>query len=306
MAKKSNKKKKNKSKGRKLSPAQKAALRVTLYAVAALLGAGAVGGGAVLTWRSVKASPAFQVNLHTFALNGCPEWVNAGRMSECLARELRALPPGASLFRRDLAHAVQRELRASPWLLDVREVSRIMPNRLRIRAVYRKPAGVVLYKGKQYLVDAEGWWLPDELFRRPTGWQGHYLPSIVDRHLDEPPPWGRRWGGPRLAVGARLTDFLRREGLLRRLNVDIVDVTGVGRPAVDPAIVLLTPDGVSIKWGASTAYDEVSGLQTPPSIISDAEKLAMLNSKLREHPGLSGIQYLDLRFHGAIYFRERE
>jgi hypothetical protein len=303
MAKKSSKKKK---KGGGLSQAQKKVLRVALYLVAGLAGLGAMGGGAVLTWRSVKASPAFRVNLHSFKLNGCPEWVNANSMSASLARELSALPSDASLFHRDLAYAVQRELRASPWLLDVREVSRVMPNRLRIRALYRKPAGMVLYDGTHYLVDAEGWYLPDDLFRRPSDWQGHYVPSIVDRHLEGPPPWRQPWNGPRFAVGARLTDLLRREGLLRRLNVDVIDVTGVGRAAVEPDILLLTPDGISIKWGASTLYDEVPGVTTPPSAISDAQKLAMLNSKLREHPALTGIEYLDLRFHGAIYFRQRE
>jgi hypothetical protein len=252
----------------------------------------------------VVRRPEFQVDPLALDLSGCPDWVNAEQMGRELRGELGRVPTGRSIFDPDIAGAVQRELNASPWVLEVRAVERQLPNTLLVRALFRKPAGRVLMAGRQYLVDAEGYWLREDLFRLPSEWAAERTPFIVDRLLDRPPTLGERWGGPRLAVGGRLAELLRRRGLFERLLITTIDVTGVGKNAAEPEVFLTTAGGTIVKWGRSSAYGQVPGLQRPVFLTPDSEKVEMLLSKLDDYPELEGVRYLDLRFHGQIIFAE--
>ncbi|MFW6189539.1 MAG: cell division protein FtsQ/DivIB [Planctomycetota bacterium] len=271
--------------------------------VFALIGA-AGWVGATRAWGAIQSRPEFRLDLQAFSLNGSPPWVNGPALSRELRRELTALPRAASIFERDAARAVYHELTSSPWLTRVQRVQRRLPNRLLVRATFRKPAGMARWEGQRILVDRNGYALPEDLFNAPPEWDEERMPGIVDRLLSEPPPYGAPWDEPRMAVGARLTDYLRRAGLFDRLNVTTVDVTSVGRETTDPDIVLSTAGGVDIKWGASSVYPRV-GLRKPPFLKPDEEKLAMLLTKLESYPGLEGIQYVDLRF-SKVYFRRQE
>jgi len=285
--------------------ALKWALKLLLPAVMAALVGAAVWFGSRKLWRGVVHRPEFQVVPVALSLNGFPDWIDGARMTDELRRELGRLPRTNSLFRKDLAHAVRHELRASPWVLDVTRVERQLPNTLAVKASFRKPMGQVLFADRLYMVDGDGHWLPEELFKPPLEWGELPSPVIRDSLLNEPPPTGACWDGPRLAAGARLTDFLRREGLLARLRIETIDVTGVGRDAAEPDIVLTAAGGAQIKWGKSSVYDEVPGVESAPHLVPDSEKLAMLLSKLDHYPGLQGIRYVDLRFHGKVFFAER-
>ncbi len=66
---------------------------------------------------------------------------------------------------------------------------------------------------------------------------------------------------------------------------------------------MTTVGGAQVKWGPSSVYADV-GMEEPAFLTPDAEKLQILLSKLADYPNLQGIQYLDLRFHGKVYFRE--
>ncbi|MCK4283055.1 MAG: hypothetical protein KAX44_01965 [Candidatus Brocadiae bacterium] len=263
-------------------------------------------------WRAIVHRPEFHVNPVALSLNGHPEWIDGPSMLRELRKELSALERGQSVFEKDLAHAVQHELRSSPWILDITRVERRLPNKLAIKAVFRKPAGLVAFGEERYLVDKDGHWLPDDLFRRPREWQAESIPLITDQLLDRPPPIGEGWDHPRLSVGARLTEFFLREGLLSELEVNGIDVTGVARDAAEPDIILTVPwrkdDGeveeAQVKWGKSSVYAQLPELELPPFLVSDSEKLEMLRSKLRDHASLRGIEYVDLRFHGKVFFRE--
>lgn len=291
---------KKESSHRASSRALKAALWVFLVALVSA----AIWFGSRKVWESVVHRPEFQVNARAISLNTCPYWVDGPRMAQELSKELAELPESESLFERDLAHAVQHELRSSPWVLDVTRVRRRMPSTLLVKAVFRRPAAVVLFGTQQYMIDRDGHWLPEDLFNRPPEWEHESLPVIVDRLLGEPPPVGERWDGPRMAAGARLADFLRREGLFEVLPVDSIDVTGVGREIEGPDILLVAAQGGEVRWGESSVYAQVAGLTALPFLVPDYEKLEMLLSKLDEYPNLQGIKYVDLRFHGKISFME--
>jgi hypothetical protein len=280
-------------------------VRPLLWTLVIALSGAAVAFGARRLWRSAARRPEFRVNPLALDLGGCPEWVDAGAMTAELRACLRHVPQGESIFEEDLTSLVADGLADCPWVLEVRRVERALPNALRIGAVFRRPAGIVVLGGRRYMVDCEGHWLRDDLFRAPAGWADALQPVIVDSMLDTAPPLGERWDGPRLAVGGRLCEFFRREGLLNVLRIVTVDVTGVGR-AAEPDIVLTTADGARVKWGSSSLYARVPGLRPPAFLTPDDEKLSMLLAKLGDYPGLRGIEYVDLRFHGQVVFAERD
>lgn len=280
-------------------------MRVVAWTVLAGLVGAAGWVGAVRAWDAIAQSGQFQLDLQASALGETPAWVKGGPMSREIQQQLAALPAGVSVFNPDVAAAVHRQLSACPWLLEVGGVERRLPNTLQIQGTFRKPAGIAVWGGSRCLIDGDGYPLPERLFNPPVEWRGQPLPVIEDRLLNQPPPVGRAWDWPRMAAGAQLSEYLRRSGLFQRLQIATIDVTGVGRGTADPDIILTTAGGAQIKWGSSSLYADI-GLQEPAFLIPDAEKLQMLLAKLADYPGLQGIGYLDLRFHGKVYFREED
>jgi len=274
-----------------------------LWAAAVLLAGVALVLGSRTVWRSIVRQPQFRVHALAIAPADYPEYIDGARMTQDVRSLLSRVPGDSSIFDKHLALAVQRQLRNCPWVLRVNSVHREMPNSLEAGLVFRKPAGIVSMGGRQYMVDGQGYWLPAKLFKRPREWRGQCLPLIVDRMLRTPPPVGQAWDGARLAVGARLSEFFREKGVLKKLDLAVIDVTGVGRPN-EPDVVLTTADGAQIKWGTSSVYSLVGGLPRPAFLVPDAEKLAMLLSKLDDYPDLQGIKYVDLRFRGRVVFAE--
>lgn len=278
-------------------------LRALWWAGAVLVVAVAAALGTRALWRKTAARPEFAVDPLALTPGAYPAWVKGAKITGEIRGRLAQVPSGRSIFDRGLAAAVGHALQRSPWIAEVTSVERNLPNSLKVTIVFRKPAGLVAMGGRQYMVDKQGRWLPDDLFARPPEWRGEHLPVIVDRLLRTGPAPGQAWDGPRLAVGARLSEFFRERGLLKRLDLATIDVTGVGRKT-DPDVVLVTADGAQIKWGKSSVYAAVSGLERPAFLVPDREKLAMLSSKLRDYPGLKGVSYVDLRFHGQVVFAE--
>jgi len=292
--------------GRLLKPA------AWLLAICALAAGGWLGTRAA--WSGLVGRPEFRLDALTLALDDCPPWVRPLPMARQLRGALSGEPHGRSLLDADVAHIVAGRLRQSPWVLQVATVQRRLPNSLLAGLVFRKPAGIVWMDGKRYLVDRDGHWLPDDLFKQPAEWDRVHVPVIEDRRFARLPTWGRPWNGPRYAVGARMTEFLHQVGLLARPWVSVIDVTGVGRSVAEPDIALIipwvrddgTPAEARVRWGKSSVYTGLDGLEQPLLVTPDGEKARMLLSQLAEHPGLKEITRLDLRFPGQIFSREAE
>lgn len=286
-----------------------AVFRVVTWLVVGLLLCGAVAYGVRTGWRALVARPEFALDPAALSVSAFPEWVNGARMTGELQRHLGRVPAGLSIFDPHIARIVRDELASCPWLLEVNEVRRALPNSLRVKAAFRKPAGLVSYEGRTYTVDADGYWLPDHLFNAPDG-----LPLIEDALLQRTPPVGQAWDGPRLAVGARLTQYLRHTGLLDRLPIATIDVSGVGRDAIEPDITMMVPyvrdDGRAgqalIKWGKSELYAGLPGLDEPILIVPDEEKVRQLLMRIAERPGLRGVKYIDPRYHNQTVFADAE
>ena len=279
------------------------ALRCLAWAVALSLVATALWLGTTRAWTTISDRPEFILDLSALSFGDSPSCTRSEVMAHELSEQLAVALGGASIFEKDLCDRVQRELRAYPWVLDVKSVSRLMPSKLLVEVVFREPATLAEFAGRTYMIDKDGYLLPDHFYRRPNVWMTASMPVIVNRKLTSPPPLAKKWGGPALSAGARLYVFLAKTGLFEELPIKTIDVTRVGVGGSEPDIVLLTQNGVTIKWGRSDSYAEIHGLTLPSWANPDLRKLEMLRSKLTDYPGLEGLESIDVRLSTKISFR---
>jgi len=288
-------------------------LRAGGWLVVAALLTGAVALGSVRGWQAVAGNGRFTLSSISISPPAPDAHVRVEAMAAELGREVGDVLEGRSVFDQNVCWQLGHELSASPWVLRVRSIRRVLPDTLEADIVFRKPAAPVEWGGKTFIVDADGVWLPDEafggLYDSPEAWHRTDAPAMLDRALRAYPPRGRPWGGPpeapgaRLAVGARLYGYLEEEGLFNELPIKSVDVTGVGTRSgsgSEPEISLFTRDGVHIKWGMCDAYQDVPGLDHRRPVYPDERKLGMLRKKLQEYPGLCGLAYIDLRYNEIV------
>lgn len=276
--------------------AAKVNYRYVAWVIIPLLLAGAVFFGARRGWSALRQQPRFVMSPSTLFFGTKPAPVRNEPMLEELREELGDTLSNATIFDEYLCRRVAHELHASPWVLEVKRVSRLLPNRLNVEAVFRLPAGIVEMPSARYMIDRQGYWLPTELYRQPPGWESAKPPHIVDSRLTELPVRGRRWNSASLVVGARLSALLVRSGILDLVDLERIDVTKVGTRGHEADVVLVTKTGRTIKWGTTDAYEEIRTLDRAKSAHPDREKLAMLRDMLQEKPNLTGLNYVDLRY----------
>ena len=278
--------------------------RCLAWAVVLTLLVAALWLGATRLWTAISHRPEFMLDTSALSFRHCPPSARGDYMAEKLRNQLTVALGGGSIFEEDLCDRVQKELRARPcfWVREVRSVRRLMPCKLEVDLVFRQPAALVQFGGRSYMVDTDGYWLPDALYNRKKVWKTESVPVIVNGKLTGAPPLAKEWGGPALAAGVRLYDFLLKAGLFDELPIERMDVTHVGEREGEPDIVLFAQNGVAIKWGCSDSYAHLEGLSLPSWTHPDSLKLEMLRAKLKESPGLEGLEHIDLRF-TKIWFR---
>jgi hypothetical protein len=298
-----------KKKTQKSSGSQARGRTAALYALRLLLWIAvpgilliATGMGLKTVWHNIANRPEFRLDPNALRFTSKPDSLRSGPILQALQKEIRGVLSDTPIFKRDICHAVQHELRASPWILDVQAVRRQLPDRLSVTAVFRTPAAIVKYNGQDYMIDTWGYWLPEKFYRFPEEWKQDPPPVITHRELRSPPVPGERWDGIALAIGARFARFLNSQNIIENLLVTEIDVTNIEKPGLESDIVLKWKNGTEIKWGGSDIYSQFKGLQRSPDEFKDETKLHMLQQMLKEHPGLEGLEYVDLRFN-KIYYR---
>ena len=186
-------------------------------AVVAGLALAAFWFGARKIWAAIAQRPDFTVRASGLSFKTCPPCVQADAMTVLLQPFLWSTLEGASVFDRALCEAVQQDLLSCPWVLEVKGVRRLMPNKLQVDIVFREPAAPVEAAGKRYVIDARGYWLPDWLYRFPSEWNPEKVPVIVDRKLSSAPPLGKSWGSAILkGAGAAITRIKFERPVTRR------------------------------------------------------------------------------------------
>jgi len=252
---------------------------------------------AARAWTAVSDRPEFILDSTALSFRHCPPAARADYMIKQLRNQLTVALGRGSIFEADLCSRVERQLRTRCfWVREVKGVRRLMPRKLEVDLVFRQPAALVQFGSYSYMVDMDGYWLPDALYDRTEVWKNESVAVIVNRKLRGAPPIAKPWDGPSLAAGIRLYDFLRKARLFDELAVKTIDVTRVGANGFEPDIVLVTQNGVTIKWGCSDGYAQLDGLSLPSWAHPDSQKLEMLRAKLKDYPGLKGLDYIDLRF----------
>jgi len=261
--------------------------------------------GAVTAWRHIKQKPYFAVDASELTFGQLAPCIKKEAMQETLRYQLSGLPSPMSIFDRDLARRVAQQLESSPWVLEVSRITRRLPNKLGADITFRRPAAMVEYSGSRYLIDTEGYWLPHKLYKTPSDWDEDRLPVLTDSTLHSPPPVGNRWGGPRLAAGAQLVEFLQSKGALERLEIESIDVTAVGGES-SAGMVLNLASGTEVWWGSARCAAEVPGLEARPHEPSDDTKLENLCEVPDEYPGFQGLNRVDLRVSNKVFLLEEQ
>ena len=261
--------------------------------------------GAVTAWRHIREQPYFAVDASELTFGKLAPCIKKQAMGETLRYQLSAIPSPMSIFDKKLARRVAEELEASPWVLEVSRITRQLPNKLGAELTFRRPAAMVRYSGSRYLVDRNGYWLPHKLYKTPSDWDEDDMPVLTDSGLNSPPPVGDRWGGPRLAAGARLVEFLESQGALSELDIESIDVTAVGSET-SAGMVLNLASGTEVWWGSARCADEVPGLDARPHEPSDKTKLNNLCEVPEEYPGFQGLARVDLRVSDKVFIMEEQ
>ena len=226
-----------------------------------------------------------------------PAW-----MSDYLAGQIAAAVPNRPTSPFDhaaLVTAVAR-LRASPWVRDVRQVRRTYGNgpgdTLVVDCEYRAPAALVKAGDDFWLVDNDGFKLPDpfaaaQLPRVTAGGDGRTTLRVVTGVAQPPPAVGRKWAGADVVAALDTAKLLYGKPYLDEVTgIDVSNFAG----RIDrhhPQVVLATRYGTSIWWGrpplAADFYVEASV----------AKKLAMLSAVVRQYGRVDGGKpWIDVRF----------
>lgn len=156
--------------------------------------------------------------------------------------ELSGIIEGENIFKANLTKA-RRYIEEDP-LLEVKRISRILPDRILIEVRQREPHGVIAYLGSYVVIDENGIAL-DIRDSLPTG----QFPLVTGIEI-EPAEKGRRIVG----VDDRIMDAMH--GLLSALYANgAMQCVSEANISLDGELLLLTAEGLRIDLGHPTDLD---------------------------------------------------
>ena len=274
-----------------------------IVAASCALGIGCVVLG-LAGLRSVIASQ--------YAANGrSPRVVLVNRpawMSQAVADEIidTARVVGVhSVFDQDILIQTAKKLSAEPWIKSVRQVRRCFDqapgDTLEVDCEYRVPTALVKWDNYYWLVDADGFKLPEQYSARQAhklvAGSGNNLTIRIIQGVTHPPVQsGTLWPGDDLAAGLEVAKLLTGKPFAGQLP--IVDVSNFdGRRDPDAAhIVLVTTYGTSVRWGRAPSAKDYF-VEVPTS-----QKLQCLSDIFQQMHRVDGGQpWIDIRFDQVTY-----
>ncbi len=231
-----------------------------------------------------------------------PAW-----MSDSVAAEVAraARPRVASVFDHQLLEDAVERLKDNPWVRQVRQVRRVFGQKpgdtLEITCDYRAPIALVHWQDYFWLVDGEGYKLPEQY----TGAEVPkvlYGPShqtnlrIIEGVKREPPESGQKWPGDDLAAGLDLLKLLYgRPYTDDVLKVDVSNFAGRRDPR-EAHLVLITKYGTQVRWGRPINSKDFF-VEVPPS-----RKLDYLERVYRDFKRLDARHpWIDIRYDKITY-----
>lgn len=258
--------------------------------------AGLVAAGGWMCYEMARSHavtlPDFQVTPANLKITSKPAWVE-GPIEEQLA-DMPGKDTTISLLDTKATEKVAANLRANPWVKDVKSVVREFPDRIRARVELREPAAYVLRSGKYYIVDSTGFRLPGE-YPAPSDAGLDLLLIVYVRSM--PPAEGTMWNDPAVVEGAKVAAFLNKyDDLVKQAKVTAIDTSNVGgrRTPREADIALITEDQTKILWGKG--LDAPIGRELAPE-----SKLANLKAVIDQERNLAEQEYVDLRFPNPVF-----
>jgi hypothetical protein len=248
----------------------------------------------------VAASPKYRVASVRITWEGqvTPWWEEASREDVDAAC---AAVNGLDMLDPSLVDTIAESLGRSPWVREVRSVTKRFPHQVDVSIVPRRPAAAVRLKtrrGLTYHVVGE------DAVRLPVTyatWRppGLHVPYITGTGGPLPEP-GEAWGEPSVAAAIEIARLLRSSGRIRRaVHVTEVDVSNYGgrRDRTKSEFLVHAENDCVIRWGRAPGTDK-------PGELPVAEKIAKFERYLAEQNPTSN-RTLDLRFAGRMVVDRR-
>jgi len=247
---------------RKSDPEREAAIRrVCIHLVCVVIFAGLVAVASYFARDYVAKKVAFPSDPPRVVLVNRPAW-----MSDLLAEDIvrAAKPAGAhSAFDHQMLVDIDRILRASPWIKEVRQIRRTYQDRpgdtIEIDCDYRAPVALVQSGPAFWLVDGEGVKLPSQfsssqLERVVRGADKKINIRVITGVHNPAVAAGKKWGGDDLQAGLDMVKLLY--GLPYAEEIVTVDVLNyAGRvKAKEAQITLGTTHEVLVDGGLKQTF----------------------------------------------------
>ena len=239
-----------------------------------------------------------------------PEWMNP----DLSARILDSLKPGTrgrSSLDRDLLLEMANVLRAEPWVKEVRSVRRRFAQgqpgaAIEVDAEFRVPTALVEADGEFWLVDSEGYKLPERFTANEIG----RVSLKNDRSLQlrgitgvvsAPPEVGHQWKGADLQAGLDLVKLLHDKPFAS--DIAMIDVSNFSarRSAEAAQIVLHTRQQTEVRWGRPVHAQDFFVEVEPAKKIEYLEKIFARFGRVD-----ANYPWIDIRFDRVTYPAESE
>ena len=223
-------------------------------------------------------------------------------MSQGLAEQIldTARPIGIrSVFDRQLLVDTATDLERNPWIKQVLQVRRAFVHSpgdtLEVDCQYRVPTALVYWQGADWLVDGDGFKLPEEYTRdelKQTMFnQGHLTLRVIRGVSHAPNSSGKLWPGDDLAAGLEMVELLAGRPFAEESPmVDVSNFRGRHDPQA-AEIVLITNRDTEIRWGRPPSAKDYF-VEVPTS-----QKLQSLDEIYQQLHHVDGNQqWIDVRF----------
>ncbi len=207
-----------------------------------------------------------------------------------------------SAFDRQLLVDARRSLEANPWVIRVNQVRRAYTHKpgdtLEIDCEYRTPVALVHWGTYYWLIDREGFKLPEQfpaanVPREIMGSDDRVNLRVIEGVRRAPPEVSHKWPGEDLAAGLEMIGVLfNRPYTEDIIKISVTNFGGRIDPR-EPQIVLTTRFNTNIYWGRLPS-DKDAFIEVRPE-----QKLEYLKTAF-ERSGRADMKqpWLDLRFDG--------
>jgi hypothetical protein len=286
-----------------ISPERAALLRkICIHGLIGCLFFGGLGAGFYYIKDYVDHEVVKPTDAPTIVIKNKPHW-----MSEFLVQRIAATARPKELhspFDHQSLIDIETALSENPWISKVYSIRRAYRDKpgdtLEIDCEYRAPAALMKWGAHYWLVDRDGFKLPDQYEEADKD----KIVTVVDGRVDiriiegvhrPPPQTGKKWVGDDLAAGLEMTALLSDKPFAQEILK--INVAHFGNPR-EPQVVLVTKYNTEIRWGRTP-----SELDKDPFMeVSTRKKLDRLQLIYTQFGQVDAHKKegLDIRFDNAV------